>query len=446
MQDSSSLSPKEDPTSAPETAEETAINRRALLVVFLVVFIDLLGFGIVIPLLPLFADAFVETMIPGTGDSVVGGIILGLLMSSFSAMQFVFAPLWGKISDQYGRRPILLLGLGGSVIFYILFGYAASLSTEYATLALILLFVARLGAGITGATIATAQAAIADSTPSHKRKIGMALIGVAFGIGFTFGPLIGFGCLFFFEDVPGSVGYGAAGLSLIALLWGFIILPETRKFGTDSPRRKWVSWQDTKAILSMPTIGLLVLIFFLTTMGFGAFEPTLALVNKDTLDLSKKFNFLIFAYVGFVLLISQGILYRRLAGKLSEVSFMTIGLVLMGLGLGLLGAFVFLKEADLSWNTLLTGILVSLTVAVMGFAFLTPSVQALISRRSDPERQGEILGVNQSASALARILGPFMGLALYKVPGTGHLLPYAFGAFVLLALLPLIPKIRKEKE
>src|SRR5436853_3892316 len=210
-----------DVITSPSTEAPAASNRAALLIVFLVVFIDLLGFGIVLPLLPVIADTYVATILGPGRDPKVEGLIIGLLMSSFSLMQFLFAPGWGRLSDRVGRRPILLLGLAGSVIFYALFGYAASLdSAETARLALTLLFVARSGAGIAGATIATAQAVIADSTPPEKRKTGMAIIGAAFGIAFTFGPLLGALAL----DVAPSArqatsytGYLAAGFSVIAL-------------------------------------------------------------------------------------------------------------------------------------------------------------------------------------------------------------------------------------
>src|SRR5438132_1434804 len=144
-------------------------RKAALFTVFLVVFIDLLGFGIVLPLLPLYAKDLLEPIMPGDSQRELRGLTLGLLMSSFSAMQFLFAPIWGRISDRIGRRPILLLGLGGSVVFYALFGYASDLPLSSAALALTLLFVARLGQGTSGATISTAQAVIADCTPPEKR-------------------------------------------------------------------------------------------------------------------------------------------------------------------------------------------------------------------------------------------------------------------------------------
>src|SRR5262245_12281029 len=153
------------------------------MIIFITVFIDLLGFGIVLPLLPRYAKHFNTS-----------GPTLGLLMASFSAMQFLFAPIWGRISDRVGMRPILVLGLAGSAIFYALFGYATSLGAQGELLGLSVvpwLFICRIGAGIAGATIPTAQAYIADVTGPEERAKGMALIGAAFGIGFTFGPLLG---------------------------------------------------------------------------------------------------------------------------------------------------------------------------------------------------------------------------------------------------------------
>jgi len=413
----------------------------------------LLGFGIVIPLLPRYADHYVKVLLPSSSvsgeESRAAGAILGLLMASFSAMQFVFAPIWGRISDRIGRRPILLVGLTGSVVFYLLFGYASDLPESWASLALTLLFVSRIGAGVAGATIATAQAVIADCTPPERRKHGMALIGAAFGIGFTFGPLVGFASLLWFPTHHGVIGYSAATLSLLALLLGLLLLPETRHFQEAPPlQRRWFDWQTTREVLRQPTLAPVVLIFFLATLGFGGFEPTLALLIKDALhfedEAGLRNSFLLFAYVGFVLVMAQGFLYRRLANRLSEVTFMALGISLMALGLVLLGGVTWLRDT-LPWRAVLALMLVSMTVAVIGFAFLTPSAQALVSRRSDTAKQGEILGVNQSAASLARILGPIFGLSLYKLTPS-HLLPYLFGALLLLAMLPLLPRVRRGAE
>jgi MFS family permease len=437
-------------TSAPGDGART--SRSALLIVFLVVFIDLLGFGIVLPLLPLYATDILAPLFPG----VLHGGILGLLMASFSAMQFIFAPIWGRVSDRIGRRPILLLGLGGSVVFYTLFGVASEVGArqQYA-IALVLLFVARLGAGVAGATISTAQAVIADSTPPDRRARGMALIGAAFGIGFTFGPLLGFASLFL--PFAGAPGFFAAGFSLIALFLGAFLLPETLRPGSAAGlRRRWLDWRGLQKALRTPSVGVLIITFFLATLAFGSLESTLALVNKTLLTgevstrleltteaakTTERSNFLVFAYVGMILMLTQGLLYRRFVQRVGEVPFMRVGTLLMIVGLAGAVAVLLVRHEIADVRVLMTASLLVMTVAVMGFAFLTPSVQALISLRSDPAKQGEILGVNQSASALARILGPVMGLFLFNVTPS-HIIPYAAGAGLLVIVFLLTLRIR----
>jgi MFS family permease len=412
---------------------QPASNRSALFIIFLVVVIDLLGFAIVLPLLPRYGREF----IPAHFSKLANGAILGLLMASFSLMQFIFMPIWGRVSDRIGRRPILLMGLASSVVFYALFGYASSLnSQEHMALGLALLFVARIGAGIAGATIGTAQAAIADSTSSEGRSRGMALIGAAFGLGFFLGPILGFIALWLFPHAPEGPGYLAAGLSFCALVFGTLRLPETLRPGMAShARRHWLNLDGWRTAVRVPGVPISIWIFFLSTFAFANFESTLTLLNEEKgLGLNNDYNFLVFMYIGFVLALVQGVIYRRLAKRVSEIAFMKMGAALMTVGLGGIGAIAYLASvAEEKSVLLLLALLAILIVAITGFAFMVPSVQALISRLSDPTRQGEVLGINQSMNAVARIFGPAVALPLYTLWST-HALPYLFG-FVLLALV-----------
>jgi MFS family permease len=438
-----------DAAVSPAVDEQATSRRKAMFIVVLVMFIDLLGFGIVLPLLPRYGDAFLKPVL-GEEHAGLEGPLLGLLMASFSAMQFLFAPLWGRISDRAGRRPFLLLGLAGSVAFYGLFGFASDWGAAEGRqlLGLILLFVARIGQGVAGATVSTAQAVIADCTTPEKRSRGMALIGAAFGVGFTFGPLIGAGANFAYPNWSGGPGYAAAAISLVALLLALALMPETLRPGsTAGHRRGWLNLSGVRLALDTPTVGLLILTFFLATLAFASFEPTLALFTRDTLHYEERGNFVVFAYVGFVLMLGQGGLYQMLARRgMPETSFMLSGAVLMALGLGSLGGISFLAsrpDAPLTAGQVLAAALGAVAVAVVGFAFVTPSVQALISRRSDPARQGEILGVNQSANAMSRILGPMCGVVLYKLLPS-HVLPYAFSVALLALVLLFTLRVRRK--
>jgi predicted MFS family arabinose efflux permease len=185
--------------------------------------------------------------------------------------------------------------------------------------------------------------------------------------------------------------------------------------------------------------------FFIASLGFGAFEVTLALFLKDTFAFNENDSFLIFAYIGFALMLTQGVLYRRLASRVSEATFIGMGIIFMALGVALQGGINYAKAAGYDDLVRMEVLFVALTSAVVGFAFLTPSAQALISRRTSPDRQGEILGVNQSASALARILGPVLGVTLYVITET-HLLPYIAGAILLILMVPMLPKIRGSEK
>jgi MFS family permease len=439
MIEPSTTAPVEPVAAAPASEG----NRSALLVIFLVVFIDLFGFGIVLPLLPRYGKEFLAEGPLAAWQ----GPVLGLLLSSFSLMQFVFAPVWGRVSDRIGRRPILLMGLASSVVFYSLFGVASLLGREgWREIGVALLFISRIGAGIAGATLGTAQAAIADSTSARGRSRGMALIGAAFGIGFLFGPLLAYGALKLFPGYAGAPGFLASSLSLVAFLLGLTLLPETRRPGGPTTRRRWFDLQGWRTAINTGAAGF-ILVGFLSTLAFANFEPTLALLTTTRgLHLSDSDNFLLFAYVGLVLGLAQGGLYRPLARRVCDYTFMRTGALLMALGLAGVGFLAGQAERELfgrEWYVVMGLLLAVLAVAVTGFAFLNPSVAALISRRTDVHRQGEILGVSQSASALARILGPAIGVPLYFL-SPSHFAPYVFGAGLLVLVLLLTGRLQPD--
>ncbi len=401
-------------------------HKAGLLIIFVTVFIDLLGFGIVLPLLPRYGKYF-----------EAGGWTLGLLMSSFSAMQFLFAPIWGRVSDRVGRRPILILGLAGSTTSYALFGLATSLGKEEMLLgmdALTWLFITRIGAGVFGATIPTAQAYIADVTGPKERAKGMALIGAAFGIGFTFGPLLGAAFVSAQLGGPPSAapGYVAAVLSGCAMLSAIFVLPEslhTRATPGEPHRfdgRRWLDARSLHQAVASRAIGLILLTTFLMTFVFGKFENTLPLLTQR-LGLAERSNFFVFAYIGFVLSVSQGVLVRRLVPHLGEFRMCVIGTVLSAIGLVLVG---------IAGQANSTGMLYAvLPVGVVGFSALTPSLQSLLSLHTPATEQGAMLGLGQSVSALARILGPLVGIVLFEWHFT---YPYWSGAALMVVGMLLV--------
>ena len=443
------------------------MSRKPLLVIFITVFVDLLGFGIVLPLLPRYAAHFLpsqqvvatESAIPDSAVdqptksgatpeadqtiaasrklSFADGITLGCLMAAFSAMQFLFAPLWGKLSDRIGRRPVLLVGLAGSALFYALFAMVTQWGNSGPILGLsplTWLFITRIGAGIAGATIPTAQAYIADCTDEKSRGKGMAIIGAAFGIGFTFGPLLG--SLFVSSEVssaPSSApGYVAAILSAFAFVVGLTSLPESLKQATAqrAATHGWLRLGTNFRVLAHRSLGPIIIAIFLTTFAFGQFETTLTMLTKQ-LKVSEKGNFYIFSYIGLVLTLSQGVLVRRLIPRLGEWRMALIGVILMTIGLMLIGQTVASGSLRL--------LIAVLPCVVIGYSATTPALLSLLSLNSSDDRQGEVLGVGQSMSALARIAGPVAGLSLQT---WGLAMPYWIGAAMMALGIMLVIRLK----
>jgi MFS family permease len=381
-------------------------------------------------------------------SEVTGGVVIGLLFSVFSLMQFLFSPLWGRLSDHYGRRPLLLLSLAGSVVFYALYGWAATAATdpppsaERAAWALGLMLLSRIGAGIAGASVGTAAAVIADCTTPENRARGMALIGIAFGGGFTLGPLIAYFGLALFDRQPWGVGAIASLLSLVAFLLALVVFRETRPPGPGAAPRL-PRFARTAAVLALPTVGGLVLVYFLSIVAFANFEATLARLTRSAFGMDDDGNFLVFAFIGFMLLLAGGG-YRPLAKRLPETSLLAGGVALLIVGLAVMGGVAWATRGGPAAGTrpLLGVFYAAAALAVAGFACVNPSVSALISKRTDPDRQGEVLGVNQSFASLGRIIGPFMGSVLFAAHPS-HTLPFVAAVLVLCGVAVLLPRIAR---
>ena len=331
-----------------------------------------------LPLLPRYAD-----------ELRASGAQIGLLFASFSGMQFLFAPLWGRLSDRYGRRPLILVGLCGSAASYLLFAFARTY---------LLLLLSRALAGVFAATIGTAQAYIADVTGEGERGKGMALIGAAFGIGFTFGPVLGWVTHDFLG--PSWPGLTASALSLTALLVAWRKLPEPERHVTrEVPGRL----DALRHVAGHRRILLILGLQVVATFAFAAFEGTLALLASRRYGFAFRGNGLLFTYIGACLLLAQGGLVRRLMPRVGERPFAQLGSCC--LAVGLLG--IPLGGTSLGW------VLPVLAVTVLGFAMITPSLSSLLSLHTPGGMQGEVLGVGQSGTSLARILGPYVGNVLF---------------------------------
>jgi DHA1 family tetracycline resistance protein-like MFS transporter len=377
------------------------MKRTPAYLVLLTVFIDLLGFGIIIPLLPFYALHF------GAGATVIG-----LLTSSYSFMQFLFVPFWGRLSDRVGRRPIILMSVTGSFVSYLIFGFADSLT---------ILFLSRMLAGFMGANISTAQAYIADSTSFEERAKYMGLIGAAFGVGFMLGPFIG-GVMS--KISYGTPGFFASGLSLINAILAYYLLPESLK--EKSARVRRLSFLNIVAIREAflkKGIGSLVLVSLFYTIAFSILYVAFPLFSKEVLGYDASQNGYFFAYVGLIAIIIQGGVIGRLANKLGEKALLIVGLMCF-----------FASLALVPGTRDMPRLIVAATLLAIGSAIISPSITTLISKHSGTEEQGAMLGVSQSFSSLGRVIGPSLGGLIFASAGISWPF-YGSGVMLLIALI-----------
>ena len=388
-------------TDAPE---DPSSEKPALGALFLTVVIDLLGFGIVLPLLPLYAD-----------DYGAAPALIGLLFASFSATQFLTAPLWGRWSDRVGRRPVILLGLVGSALSYFLFAMSTRLPQP-----MLWLFVSRIAAGVFGGTISTAYAYIADVTDVSNRGRGMALIGMAFGVGFTIGPALG-GLGHAIDPI--APGLLATAFSLIALYVAWKRLKEPVRHRPHG-RRTWLDLSSVQRALGTRSVPALLLTIAVAVTCFALMESTLGLLGRRVYEFSITEIGWLFTYLGFWIAFTQGFLVRRFLPRVGERRMAIGGAILLALGL-----LLFSVDASVLYLACVA------PVSVLGFGMIVPSVNAMISLRTDPTTQGEIMGLSQSLQSLARIIGPVAGLSLF---GIRWPLPFYAGAAGMVIALGLL--------
>ena len=386
-------------------------------ILFLIVFIDLVGFGVIIPLLPFFAEHFAAS--PAT---------VGLLMATYSLGQFIAAPFWGRTSDRVGRRPILLITLAGGALSYVVLGYADSLW---------MLFLARALGGFMAGNISTAFAYIADITTAENRAKGMGVIGAAFGLGFIAGPAIG-GILAGPDPLNANFqlpALAAAGLSLTALVMAIFMLKESlsdelrRSLAGKSRARRA---QQFRQALARPNLGLMIGLSFLATFVFAGMETTFAMWSERRFDWGPQQNGYLFAFVGILSAIIQGGLIGRLVNRFGETGLVVQGAAALAIGMP---AIPFANS--------LAALLAAMAIVAYGFSVINPTLNSLISLQVGPEEQGGIMGASRSATTMARVVGPVWAGMLFAVLGMDW--PYFAGAAVMLVVAGLSLKKLKAR-
>jgi multidrug resistance protein len=364
------------------------MKRSPLAIIFITVFIDLVGFGIVLPLLPYYAETY--------GASALA---IGFLSTSYSLMQFIFTPVWGRLSDRFGRRPLILLSLAGSCVGFLIFGLARNL---------VFLFAGRMVAGIAGAIIPTTNAYIADVTSPENRAKGMGLVGAAFGLGFILGPAIGGLLAPYGYDKPALLASAIAGINLA---FAYFKLPESL---TDEIRRRASKRRfDLRTLndaLRHPRIGLLLTMYFVVTFAFSNMEATFGLLNEHRYGLSARQTGYLFTFIGLLMSLMQGVLVGRFVKLWGERWCIVLGTFTMIFGLGLLP---FAPNMSLY-----CGIIALLS---FGVGINNPSIAALLSRTSHVDEQGGIMGIAQSMASLGRIVGPIWGVSPLEPSASGGL-------------------------
>lgn len=357
-------------------------------IIFLIIFINMFGFGIILPLLPYYVESF------GAGP-----LTIGLLTAVYSLFQLLSAPILGELSDKFGRRPILLFSIGGTALSFGILGIANSIP---------LLFLSRIIDGASGGNISTAQAYIADITSKKNRTQGMGMMMAAFSLGFILGPALGGILSVYGYAVPAFV---AGVVALIATLATYFFLPESIKVNDATKsavkkRRKVFSLRDFYDALTHPEVGLFLSISFMTMLAFSLMQGTFALFSEHSLHFTAKDNGYIFAYLGLVGVMMQMFFLKRLLRWIPERKAIFISIISMAIALGLIA---------LSTNMVL--LFVAITLLAFSNSISGPVLAGLISKNTPDNEQGNVAGMSQSVGSMARLLGPVFGTVIYSQLG-----------------------------
>ncbi len=384
-------------------------NSAARMTIFLIVFVDLLGFGIMIPMLPFFARSLGAT--PAE---------IGALMFVYSFMQIFLSPVWGSLSDRYGRRPILLLTILGQCAAFLW----AGMSMSYMSLLL-----SRMAAGIFAGNISTASAYMADVTAPSERAKGMGLIGAAIGLGFIFGPAIGGLLIPHGHHWPSLAAWA---ISFANLILAFFLLKESKASVKErSQNRRRFRMQDFKFVLESPKFFYPMLISFLATFAFVQLEITFGLFVTDRFKFEERDAAFLFAFMGIASALVQGVVLGPLTKRFPEHILIRFGLISALVALGALTA-----------ATGMPLLIASLLLLATGYSLMNPCLSALVSKNASSENQGSILGIYQSFGSAARVLAPLGAGLLY---GIKLELPFMVGVAIL-AIGLLVWTLRRPPE
>jgi MFS transporter, DHA1 family, tetracycline resistance protein len=376
-------------------------NNRALALVYATIFLDVLGLGVLIPVLPYYAQQY-----------RTDAMTVGFLSAAFSIAQFCASPFLGALSDRVGRRPVILVNIFGSSLAYFLFGLSNTLS---------LLMLARVLEGITGGSISTAQAYIADVTPPEDRMKRFGLIGAVFGLGFVIGPAFGGFLSTYSLAMP---AYAAGTLCLLAAVFGYFMLPESLPIEKRATAPLQLSdanpFGKIAQALSRDSIRTILIAIFVVNVAFSGLQSNFAVFTLKRFGMGPQDNAWIFVYIGLLSIFMQGVVVRRMPKTLNPVMTCIVGLTAMSVG------FLGISAAQVSWH-----LYPAIAVMAFGNGIAAPMLTGLISRRVGEREQGTVLGSSQAILSSTRIVGPLFAGFVFDALGSGA--PYWTGAILAVA-------------